>query len=827
MKVSVNWLKKYTPIELPIDELVGKIGAQLGAVEEVINLGERYKDIVVARVVSCEKHPDADKLSVCWIDDGRKVENVERNQDGLVHIVCGAPNVAAGQLVAWLPPGSTVPATFDKDPLVLEARDIRGQKSNGMLASAKELAIGDSHSGILVIDKDVQPGADFAQLYELDDFIIDIENKMFTHRPDCFGMLGVAREIAGISGHQFSSPAVYLDPPQIAQAGNNLTLEVSNEASELVPRLMLKTFSAVEVKPSTVEVQSYLARVGVKPINSIVDLTNYFMLLTGQPMHAYDYDKVKVLGGGNVGARLSRAGEEIKLLNGKTLKLDEGAILITAGDKPIGLGGVMGGEETQVDESTKSIVLECATFDMNQTRKTAMKYGLFTDAVTRYTKGQSPHQNDHILSWASDELSKLGAVAASAYDLKADLKPLAPVSAQAGFINSRLGAQLTPADMAKLLTNVEVKTEVSDDSLTVTPPFWRTDIEIAEDLVEEVGRLYGYDNLKISLPMRMVAPTPITEELAFKSAIRSTLAAFGCNEALTYSFVPKVLLERAGQNPELAFHIRNALSPNLQYYRLGLTPSLLEKVHPNIKAGFDEFALFELGRPHIKNILDEEGLPKELKRLALVVASREKSAAAAYYKARNVAVTLLGKFEIYPLDYKRLDEVAELPAEWQPAASCYEPKRSAVIYYKDQLIGLAGEPTLAVKSNFKLPTQTAAFELDIEKLIGLAEPVRYYPLGKFPAIKQDICLRVEPSVTYQDLAIGLTETLDQAEKEQGYDWEIEPIDIYQSPDDTAHKQLTWRISLSHPERTLVSDEVNKLFDKIASDANNKFKAERV
>ena len=229
MKVSLNWVReinqKYgcaaSPAPNGVNKLVEKIGAQLGAVDEVIDLGERYKGILIVKVVSCEKHPNADKLTVCLIDDGHALKKVKRDKNGLIEIVCGAPNVKAGMLAVWIPPGTTVPSTFDKDPFIVQPREIRGIVSHGMLASAKELALGDEHDTIIEVDEDAKTGADFAKRYQLDDFIIDIENKMFTHRPDCFGMLGIAREIAGIQHHSFKSPGWYrpdgpLTPGEIA-----------------------------------------------------------------------------------------------------------------------------------------------------------------------------------------------------------------------------------------------------------------------------------------------------------------------------------------------------------------------------------------------------------------------------------------------------------------------------------------------------------------------------------------------------------------------------------------------------------------------------------
>ena len=262
MKITINSIRNISEVFKPsedltvggVDELVTKIGAQLGAVEEVIELGPKYQGIIIAKVVSCEKHPNADKLSVCLIDDGNKAKNVERNSDSLVQVVCGAPNVREGLFVAWLPPGATVPSTVGKDPFVLEARELRGVVSNGMLASPKELAIGDSHDGILETDGERTPGSDFAEEFKMsDEIVIDIENKMFTHRPDCFGWLGVSREIAGIKSIQFKSPDWYVPAPQNPDKENEtLSLRVKNDLPQLAPRFTAIGMTNVKVGRSPV-----------------------------------------------------------------------------------------------------------------------------------------------------------------------------------------------------------------------------------------------------------------------------------------------------------------------------------------------------------------------------------------------------------------------------------------------------------------------------------------------------------------------------------------------------------------------------------------------
>ena len=622
MKVSLNIVRSLINFELPsVDELVLRVNQQLGGVEEVIDLGAKYSGARIVRVVECGKHPDADRLSVTKIDDGGAVPDVPRDDNGYVQVVCGAPNVHADMWAIWLPPGSTVPASFDDaEPFVLGARPLRGVLSQGMLAAADELAIGTDHKGIIEITEndlpsgaELQAGARFAEIFGLDDFVLDIENKMFTHRPDCFGQLGVAREIAGIFRQQFTSPEWYKAQQQFSTA-EGLDLMVTNGAPELVPRFMAVAIKDVEVKPSPLWLQCQLVAMGGKPINNIVDATNYIMLMTAQPTHAYDYDK---LHGHQLGARLARPGEKVILLNGKEYELTADDIIIADGEGVIGLAGIMGGADTEVSDDTKNIVLECATFDMYALRKTAMRHGVFTDALARFNKGQSPLQNAAVLKQL---MSMVGGVQASeVFDEKLNMFwGELSVSVSQGFIQSRLGLDqkpnlLTYDEILRLLHNVEMKAEESgtpvvDNSkailklcLKVTVPFWRTDIELPEDIVEEVGRLYGFDKLPRELPRRSIKPSPKNPRRELKNAVRQSLSRAGANEILTYSFVHERILKNAEQDVTQAYKLSNALSPDLQYYRLTVLPSLLDKVYTNIKSGHNEFALFEISKGHLKS----------------------------------------------------------------------------------------------------------------------------------------------------------------------------------------------------------------------------------
>lgn len=849
MKISVNHIRYYQnmyhwagdPAPHGVEALVERIGAQLGAIEEVLDIGAKYEGVLIVKVISCDAHPNADRLHICKIDDGGKAQNVERDEAGYVQVVCGAPNVRAGLTVAWLPPGSTVPESVDKDPFVLEARELRGVISNGMLASPRELALGDSHEGILEIDEEVVPGTSFAEHFDIaNDTVLDIENKMFTHRPDCFGMMGVAREIAGIQQQAFHSPDWYkVDATAPQLEAETLPLEARNELSELVPRFCAITMRGIKVKDSPVWLQVSLVRLGFRPINNIVDLTNYIMYLTGQPLHAYDYDKVKAQDGSDkatIVVRQPRDGEKIKLLNGKEIEPRSEAIMIATENKLIGVGGVMGGADTEVDASTRNIIIEAANFDMYSIRRTSMAHGLFTDAVTRFNKGQSPLQNRAVVAKLVEDIKKIagGKVASELIDdihLPEEVLQRgsvhAPVVVTAGFINERLGLGLSADAMRTLLANVEFAVQVEGNQLTVQAPFWRTDIETPEDVVEEVGRLYGFDRLPLELPVRPMEPSARNHSFEVKQCMRDMLAQAGANEVLGYSFVDGKLLEKNGQDPAHAFRLGNALSPDLQYYRLSLTPSLLERVHTNIKAGHGELALFEIGKAHSKTEVQDDGLPQEFERLALVFAADDrhmtKYQGAAYYQAQRFLRHLLEGAEYRYVSLSQIDISAhELTRQMvQP----FEPNRSAVIHLGDRVVGVVGEYRASVRKALKLPDYSAGFEVFNSAFAHLPQR-KYKPLSRYPKVEQDICLRVNGETTYEALhelvAMEIAKQLDDS-----FGYEILPIDIYQRSDDTGHKQVTFRLVVASYDKTLRDSEVAALLDVVARAAANSLQAQRV
>ena len=825
MKVSLNIVRSLINFELPsVDELVLRVNQQLGGVEEVIDLGAKYSGARIVRVVECGKHPDADRLSVTKIDDGGAVPDVPHDDNGYVQVVCGAPNVHADMWAIWLPPGSTVPASFDDtEPFVLGARPLRGVLSQGMLAAADELAIGTDHEGIIEITEndlpsgaELQAGARFAEIFGLDDFVLDIENKMFTHRPDCFGQLGVAREIAGIFGQQFTSPEWYKAQQQFSTA-EGLDLMITNGAPELVPRFMAVAIKDVEVKPSPLWLQCQLLAMGGKPINNIVDTTNYIMLMTAQPTHAYDYDKLR---GHQLGARLARPDEKVSLLNGKEYELTADDIIIADGEGIIGLAGIMGGSNTEVSNDTKNIVLECATFDMYALRKTAMRHGVFTDALARFNKGQSPLQNAAVLKRLMSMVS--GVQASEVFDLKQFSDEFddyfdgkytpANIDIDSKFINERLGLKLSENDICGLLNNVEIKShgpEEELDYICIQSPFWRTDLELSEDIVEEVGRLYSFDKLPRELPHRSIKPAPKNPRRELKNAIRQSLSRAGANEILTYSFVHERILKNAEQDVTQAYKLSNALSPDLQYYRLTVLPSLLDKVYTNIKSGHNEFALFEIGKGHLKSKgLNKEGLPIENNYIDLVYTSKKDKPGAPFYVTKklinNLGKDLGVKFEFEKI-VNQIDKQILAPFDID--------RSSLIIIDNGDIVGLVGELKQSVIKNFKLPQYISAASIDIDilqKNISKNIGDSYNPLSKFPSTRRDISIEIDSAVSYKDVLNVVKNSLKNQDDEF---ISIRLVDIYRAKD-SSFKTITLNISMTNYNRTLTATDASRIIENI-------------
>ncbi len=846
MKISLNEIKKYVPIpeDISTSDLITLIGSRLVEIEEVIDLTPKYQGIYIVKVVSCEKIPDT-HLSLCQIDAGGQRSDLAEN--GTIQVVCGAPNVHAGMLAVWLAPGTIVPQTYGNEDFRLGQRKLRGYVSNGMLAAVDELDLGTDHEGIVEIHPNLaKPGDNFAEVFELNDIILDVENKSLTHRPDCFGLIGFAREVAGILGLEFQEPTW----PEIADV-HDLPLSVKITDKELCPRYSCAVFecnlpTSEKTHYLTYYGDVFLAKAGMRSISPLVDLTNIIMLRTGQPLHAFDYDKLIAVGNTKspqIIVRAAREGEELQLLDGKTIQCIPEDILITSNDVPVALAGAMGGKNTEIDASTKRVVLESATFSLYHLRKTQMAHGIFSEAITRFTKGQPAAMTLPVLAETVAELGKSATLLAVADEWVADQTENV-VKITTSEINNLLGTSYSVDTIVKTLENVgftvkitsEIPSEASKSpspavsaesavpahskpktsqevnsslpaqnaSLTVTAPVWRTDIHIKEDIIEEVGRLLGYDNIPQSLPRGEFKGTEIAPLVALKSQLRHILSdRLAMNELLTYSFVSKSLLEKVGQAVDQSYEIVNSISPELQCFRQQIVPSLLDKVRENIKSGHKHFTIYELNQVTRRALgLDADGAPVVQTDLGIVSLGD-------FYSLKALIFAALERGLKIDIEYTAITPNSDTAKHYP----YLEPLRSAELLVGQQSIGAFGEVKASVLRKFKLEPTISACEISLDQIVGLQPSIAVdVQLSKFPSVERDITFKVAP-----DLPFGrVSNVVYAALAAQDLIFQVQPLSIYQP--DPESKSFSFRLKFSSPAHTLDSTAISAIMEKITIDA---------
>lgn len=825
MIISVNWLKKFVPDLPEIDELSKLIGARLVEIESIENLNEKYKDVVIARVISAKKVEGSDHLNLCKIDDGGKRDGVERDENGFVQVVCGAPNVREGLFVAWLPPKAIVPETFGGENFQLSARKLMGNMSNGMIASLRELGLGDEHDGILEISPEtfengLQAGDSFAEKFELNDYLLEVENKSLTHRPDCFGIIGFAREVAGILGQKFIEPDFIKQSDFGFEVNNDKSIVIDARDSEICERYTAAIFDISDIlkNPNLTLEKTYLLRSGMRPIDVITDLANELMLETGQPLHTFDFDKLaKINGGENVKMTVRKAfeNEELELLDGRKIKMSQNDIVIATGENgenAVALAGAMGGKLTEIDENTTQILVESATFNLYNLRNTQMRHGIFSEAITRFTKGVPEMMSRKILDLFGVQLLALGGKSLSEIaDSKGDFYyNKSEISVSKDKINQILGTNFSSEEIQKTLENVGILTK-NDNSETFVVPFWRNDLHIEEDLIEEVGRLNGYDNIKLQLPKRTFRAVKKAKIDLLQSEIREILVSSGANEILTYTFVHGDLLKKAGQDPKNAYKIVNSISPELQYYRQTLMPSLLSKVNQNIRAGFSEFAIFEMNKITEKTLgLNKESVPFEQKKLAFIYTKNKGENA--FFEAKNYADFLFNKIGL-KVEFIKFD-LSESPLSTE-----FEPKRSALIQVSnpkgEKILGVIGEFKKKIQKALKLPESTAGFELDLGILLentGITS-VKIKDFSKFQSVERDISINIDESRQFAEIFEIFK---DISSEFKGVEIETSPIDIFNNGDGT--KNISIRFKITPFEKTLNGDEIREIMQKIEEKA---------
>ena len=719
MKFSENWLRQHVKTTATRDELAATLTAIGLEVEELTPLGEALDGVVVARILSAEKHPQADKLQVCQVDAGL---------DAPLQIVCGAPNARAGLVAPLATIGTTVGA------LTIKAAKLRGVDSNGMLCSAKELGIDADASGLLELPDDAPVGTPLADYLGLPDAAIEL--KLTPNRADCFGVRGIAFDVAAATGCEVEP----LQAEPVA-AVTDSAMAVELNAGSDAPRFVARVIEGVDPAAKTpVWMAQRLVRSGVRPVSFLVDVTQYLMLELGQPMHAYDRDLLK----GPVGVRHARAGEAVTLLNGDEAKLDDGFLVITDADRVVGLAGIMGGNDTKVGEATRNVLLEAAHFAPAAIIGRSRKLGLHTDAAHRFERGVDPELPRIAIECATRLIldiagGKPGPVQEAV--LAQHLPQPQPVMLRRARLARVLGTQVADAEVARILSALGLAVQAVADGWQVTPPARRFDLAIEEDLIEEIARIHGYDAIPATLPggsTRLIAPS---ESRSSEHDLRRQLVARDYLEAINFAFVDADLL-KTWQLDAGGVALANPLSAELGVMRTRLLPGLTAALARNVARQQPRVRLFELGRTFAAS----EDAPQETRRVAAVACGK------ATAEQWGVAERALD-FHDLKGDLDSLAALSGAALEYRASTQPFaHPGRSADVYRIDEAgeaacIGWIGQLHPRLQQALGLDVDVYGFELALDALLARPLP-RAKALSKYPSVRRDLAFVVPEAVTW-------------------------------------------------------------------------------
>ena len=792
MKVSMNLLKKYAAIPVTPEEYQSRMIMTGTGVEGIDDLGEKLQNVVVGRVLTCEAHPNSDHLHVCTVDVG---------QAEPLQIVCGAPNVAAGQLVAVAMIGAVLPGG------VIKKGKLRGVESCGMLCSGPEMgvpvelypSVGDE--GILVFREDHPLGTDVREIFGLNDHVIDFE--ILANRPDTLCVWGVARETAAAMNTELTLPQI-----TVREADGDIAdfARVEVRDSDLCPRYAARVIKNMRIGESPAWLRQALHAAGMRSINNIVDITNFVMLETGHPMHAFDLDKVRCR---HIIVRRAEPGENLRTLDGKDHALRGGELMICDEQGPTGLAGIMGGEESEITENTREVLFEAAAFDRTSIRLTARALGFRTEASGHFERGVSPATVLDGLNRACQLVNELdaGDVVPGVIDLYPDPVCQQPITASVARINRRAGVEVSGEEMVRILRKLCFDATVDGDTLTATAPSFRQDVEGEADLCEEVLRYAGYDLIP-STELKGAANGKRSAHMLQNDRLRELLTGLGYYETMTFSFLAKKKLEQLLLRPDddrlNALPLRNPLGEDSAFMRTTLLCGVLTTAATNQAHGNSDVRIYEVGKVFDNAHRTAENLPTERGSLCLCAFGGGED----FYSVRG-AVELMCKavgaeYEIVP---------AEEPY--------YHPGRQAALVFKGQRVALVGEIHPEVAESYELSGRVYAAEIDVDALFAAAEPMGHVkPIARFPAVARDLAL-----VMQDDQPVGPVMTA--MKKAAGKLLEdISLFDVFRGPQvGLGRKSVAFSLSFRAEDHTLTDEEIVRLMNKVLKTCREEFGAE--
>jgi phenylalanyl-tRNA synthetase beta chain len=789
MKLSLNWLKEYVNIEwspTALCDALTMVGLEVEGLEPV---AQDLEGVVSARIVSVEPHPHADRLSLCMVDSGK-----ERSQ-----VVCGAPNLETGTMAPLALPGARLP-----NGTTVEESDIRGQLSRGMLLAEDELGLTDDHSGILLLPEETAPGQLIKEVLSLPDWVLDIS--ITPNRADCVCVLGVAREIAAITGERLRLPEMKWGEtgPEIEGLSS-----VSIEDPKGCPRYSAGLIQDIALKPSPFWMRYRLFHAGIRSINNIVDVTNYVMMEMGQPLHAFDYNRLR---GNRIVVRRAQAGDRFSTLDGQTRVLSDETLMICDSERLVAIAGIMGGLNSEIFAGTTNVLVESAYFDPVTIRRGSKYLGLSTEASYRFERGIDMEGVPRALKRSCALMVELSGGKAASGILDNYPRPYArrEIRFRPDRCNAYLGTTLSGESMSGYLMSLEMDVQKRDEEeFTVIPPSFRVDINREVDLMEEVARLHGYNEIPVT--PALIRPPNENElpELAFSDRLRAQLASFGFAEIITFSFISPESIDslnpNGGTDEDQLVRILNPLSSDQSVLRTSLIPGLLSTLKSNFSRGEKDLKLFEWGKTFQNR--GEGRQPLEKTHLAAVMAGpyRRKTwyvteRPVDYYDAKGTVEGLLRYMGIEPFHFDK--------GQPDPA---YDSQMFSEVMVGISRVGRLGRVSQEVMRAFDLENETAyLFDLDVEALLGVTPQTRkFHPFAKFPAVYRDISLLVRlPIQSGRIMDIIRQEGKELVES-------IEIFDYYEGKNiASGHKALGFRISYRSTTGTLDGADVNRLHETI-------------
>lgn len=784
MLISNEWLKEYVTIDDSVSDLAERITRTGIEVDDLIDYTKDIKNLVVGFVKSKEKHPDADKLNVCQVDIG---------EDEPVQIVCGAPNVDAGQYVIVAKVGGRLPGGIK-----IKRAKLRGERSEGMICSLQEIGISSNYipksfeSGIYVFSESQVPGTDALQALYLDDQVMEFD--LTPNRADALSMIGTAYEVAALYNTKMTKPETTSNELELS-ANDELTVTIENE--DKVPYYSARVVHDVTIEPSPIWMQARLIKAGIRPINNVVDISNYVLLEYGQPLHMFDQDAI---GSQQIVVRQANEGEKMTTLDDTERELLTSDIVITNGQTPIALAGVMGGDFSEVKEQTSNIVIEGAIFDPVSIRHTSRRLNLRSESSSRFEKGIATEFVDE----AVDRACYLLQTYANGKVLKDRVSSgelgafITPIDITADKINRTIGFDLSQNGIVTIFNQLGFDTEINDDVITVLVPSRRKDITIKEDLIEEVARIYGYDDIPSTLPVfDKVTSGQLTDRQYKTRMVKEVLEGAGLDQAITYSLVSKEDATAFSMQQRQTIDLLMPMSEAHASLRQSLLPHLIEAASYNVARKNKDVKLFEIGNVFFAN--GEGELPDQVEYLSGILTGdyvvnqwQGKKETVDFYLAKGVVDRVSEKLNL-EFSYRRAD------------IDGLHPGRTAEILLENKVVGFIGElhPTLAADNDLK---RTYVFELNFDALMAVSVGyINYQPIPRFPGMSRDIALEVDQNIPAADLLSTIHAHGGNILKDTLV------FDVYQGEHlEKGKKSIAIRLNYLDTEETLTDERVSKV-----------------